>query len=86
MKTAQYVIEFIDDQPHKYMQWNGSIVLFETQEDAEEMITDCSIIFTKPLALEIRRGIFIVDNSINYKQLKNGVAYKQLVNLSKEEK
>lgn len=81
MRQYQYLIK--DLTTNTYASWNDNVILFDTQEEAEEIIEDCphNCIFKQPLSVEICRGVFVIKNSINYKQLKSNGAYKQITKL-----
>lgn len=66
MKQVQYTIVRWDN--NLQAQWNGNVILFDTQEEAEELISHSSL-FIGPRNIEIRKGIYFIDKSINYKDL-----------------
>lgn len=68
MKQAQYIIVRWDN--NLQAQWNGRVILFDTQEEAEELLTHQSL-FREPISIEVRKGVFFIEKSINYKDLKN---------------
>lgn len=68
MKPMQYTIMRLDNGLRA--QWDGKTILFDTQEEAEEMITSFPEFFLGPKELKIKSGIYFIDKSINYKDLK----------------
>lgn len=68
MKSMQYVITRLDNGLQA--QWGEDTILFDTREEAEEMIISFPSFFDSPKALEIKKGIYFIDNSINYRELK----------------
>jgi hypothetical protein len=68
MKNIQYVIARLDNGLQA--QWGKDTILFDTQEEAEEMICCFPDFFKRPKEIEIKKGIYFIDNSINYKDLK----------------
>ena len=86
MKQAQYTIMKTSDG--LFVEWKVSndeqyTVLFDTQEEAEEMIESFPKFF-KAGSYEIKRGIYFIDKSINYKELKERDDYK--IDLKEEER
>jgi hypothetical protein len=75
MKDMQYTITRIDDGLQA--QWDKDTILFDTQEEAEEMISMFPEFFDNPKSLEIKKGIYFIDNSINYKELKKQLEEEQ---------
>ena len=75
MKDMQYVIKRLDNGLKA--QWDNDIIIFDTQEEAEEMIELFPSFFNNPKSIEIKKGIFFIDNSINYKDLKETTAFKE---------
>ena len=78
MKSAQYTITRLSDGLQ--VEWKVSnleklTVLFDTQEEAEEMIESFPT-FLKSNDFEIKKGIYYIDKSINYKDLKEREDYK----------
>ena len=67
MRNMQYIIVNLDN--NLQIQWEGNVILFDTQEEAEEMIESFKY-FLKEAKLQIKKGIYFIDNSINYKDLK----------------
>ena len=79
MKQAQYTIMRINDGFQAL--WCKKVILFDTQEEAEEFIET----FPKFFGIknfEIKKGIYYIDSSINYKDLKEQEDYK--LELTKE--
>lgn len=68
MKQAQYVIVRHDN--NLQAQWNAKIILFDTQEEAEDLLSH-PCLFREPMNVEIKKGVYFIENSINYKDLKN---------------
>lgn len=81
MKSIQYVITRLDNG--LCVKWEENIILFDTQEEAEEMIFSIPSFFNSPFnkhkELEIKKGIYFIDNSINYKELKIREDFKESV-------
>ena len=78
MKQTQYTIMKISDR--LFVEWKVSdsekfTILFDTQEEAEEMIESFPAFF-KLFNFEIKKGIYYIDKSINYKDLKEREDYK----------
>ena len=72
MKGMQYTIVNLDNG--LYAQWDEDVIIFDTQEEAEEMINIFQNFF-KHTKLEIKKGIYYIDNSINFKDLKKKKDY-----------
>ena len=73
MRGMQYVIERLDNGLQAQWENNDGVVLtilFDTQEEAEEMIELFPDFFNEPKNIEIKKGIYYIDDSINYKDLK----------------
>lgn len=73
MKDMQYVIQRLDDGLQVQWENNEKItqtILFDSQEEAEEMIELFPDFFNEPKNIEIKKGIYYIDESINYKDLK----------------
>ena len=73
MRGMQYVIERLDNGLQTQWENNDGVVLtilFDTQEEAEEMIELFPDFFNEPKNIEIKKGIYFIDESINYKDLK----------------
>jgi hypothetical protein len=77
MKSMQYAIKNLDNG--LFARWDEMVILFDTQEEAEEMITLLPEFFCQPKNLEIKKGIYFTDNSINYKDFKDKKEFKQEV-------
>lgn len=75
MKDMQYVIKRLDNGLQA--QWDEDTILFDTQEEAEEMIELFPEFFDNPKSIEIKKGIYYIDNSINYKDLKETDDFKE---------
>lgn len=67
MKNYQYVIKNIND--NSYVKWHDKTIIFDSQEEAEQMIFEYRCFFDTPLNVEITKGIYFIDNHINYKNL-----------------
>ena len=89
MKKKQYTIVL---QPQKIKpqiyygkglqaQWDDSTILFDTQEEAEEMISLFPKLFNN---VSIESGIYFIDNSINYKDLKIRKDFQEEINSNEE--
>ena len=78
MKGMQYVITRLDNESQ--VQWDENTILFDTQEEAEEMINMFPEFFDEPKSLEIKKGIYFIDKSINYKDLKKTEEFKECIN------
>ena len=72
MKGMQYTIVNLDNG--LYAQWDEDVIIFDTQEEAEEMINTFQNFF-KHTKLEIKKGIYYIDNSINFKDFKKKKDY-----------
>lgn len=68
MKTYQYIIHHVKKDMDA--EWEGKTILFDTQEEAEEMIETFPEFFSPRKHLEIKKGIYYIDDAINYKDLK----------------
>lgn len=82
MKNRQYVIKRLDTG--EYVKWGEDVILFDTQEEAEEMIMECPdpTKFRDPLNnVEICSGVFFIKNSKNHKEIKTTGLYSQLVKI-----
>lgn len=81
MKEPQYVIKQLSTG--EYVKWGDGIILFDTQEEAEELIIACPhpCMFAEPLNVEICKGVFFVKQSVNYKWLKGSSVYRQMLKL-----
>ena len=86
MKLKQYVIERLDNGLQ--VQWVDEdaiagkciqrTILFDTQEEAEEMMMLFPKFFGSDGAnVELKRGIYYIDDSINYKDLKEREDFKK---------
>lgn len=75
MKGMQYVIKNLSNG--LVARWDENVILFDTQEEAEEMISLFPYFFCQPKDLEIEKGIYFIDNSINYKELKEKEDFKE---------
>lgn len=75
MKGMQYTITRLDNGLQA--QWGKDTILFDTQEEAEEMMNLFPNFFNPPKNLEIKKGIYYIDNSINYKDLKEREDFKK---------
>lgn len=75
MKGMQYTIKRLDNGLQA--QWEENTILFDTQEEAEEMITFFPDFFKRPKEIEIKKGIYFIDKSINYKDLKEREDFKK---------
>lgn len=75
MKDMQYVITRLDNGLQA--QWDDDTIVFDTQEEAEEMIELFPEFFDNPKSIEIKKGIYYIDNSINYKELKETDDFKE---------
>lgn len=82
MKGMQYTITRLDNGLQA--QWEENTILFDTQEEAEEMITLFPDFFKTPKGIEIKKGIYFIDNSINYKDLKEREDFKKEVEVQKD--
>lgn len=83
MKTTQYIITCLTDG--QQVQWHddtGKIknltIIFDTQEEAEEMIMNFPRFF-HGVNVEIKPGIYYIDDHINYKDLKERDDFKKFV-------
>lgn len=77
MKDMQYVITRLDNGLQA--QWDDDTIIFDTQEEAEEMIEFFPSFFDNPKSIEIKKGIYFIDNYINYKELKEKADFKELL-------
>lgn len=86
MRGMQYTITRVDDGLQAQWVINDipKTILFDTQEEAEEMITLFPDFFRRPKQLEIKKGIYFIDNSINYKDLKETEEFKKDVEAQKD--
>ena len=66
MKPSQYVIENLDNS--FVVRWGENPILFDSQEEAEEFI-DMFPKFFKGCNYKLSKGIYFLDNSINYKDI-----------------
>ncbi len=82
MKSMQYTIVRLDNGLQA--QWDEDTILFDTQEEAEEMIMLFPDFFCTPKGLEIKKGIYFIDKSINYKVLKETEEFKKDVEAQKD--
>lgn len=84
MKKPQFTIERISNG--QQVQWeiedaiagksNKLTILFDTQEEAEEMMMSFPKFFHS-IDVELKKGIYYIDGSINYKDLKEREDYKK---------
>ena len=81
MKAPQYAIKQLSTG--EYVKWADDIILFDTEEEAEELIIECPhpCMFAEPLSVEICKGTFFIKKSVNYKWLKDSSAYRQMLKL-----
>lgn len=82
MKGMQYTITRLDNGLQA--QWGENTILFDTQEEAEEMITFFPDFFRRPKEIEIKKGIYFIDKSINYKDLKEREDFKKEIKAQKD--
>lgn len=86
MKEMQYIIQRLDNELQ--VQWVDEdaivekriqhTILFDTQEEAEEMMMLFPKFFGSDGAnVELKRGIYYIDDSINYKDLKEREDFKK---------
>jgi hypothetical protein len=83
MRGMQYTIQRLDDGNQAQWENNEGIaqtILFDTPEEAEEMITLFPDFFNEPKNLEIKKGIYFIDESINYKDLKEDKEFQAVIN------
>ena len=81
MKQIQYTIEQLDSKLQA--QWEDLTILFDSQEEAEEMIS----LFPSSLNnVKIKSGIYFIDGSINYKDLKLRDDFQEEINAEKDNK
>ena len=66
MKPMQYIIKNLDNG--LLAKWNDDVILFDSQEEAKEFIETFPDFFEKA-NFELSKGIYFIDNSINYKDI-----------------
>ena len=81
MKPYQYIIKHL--HTNNLAQWGTDIIVFDTQEEAEELLAECpaSYLLIPSLNVEICKGIFFIEKSINYKKLKESSVYRQMLRM-----
>lgn len=81
MQNYQYVIKQRSNDT--FVSWCEDVILFDTQEEAEELITEYALayLFEFPMNVEICKGLFFITKSINYKQLKDLDVFRQMCKL-----
>ncbi len=82
MKDIQYIIKNLDNG--LAARWDQNVILFDSQEEAEEMVSLFPDFFRRPKQLEIKKGIYFIDNSTNYKDLKETEEFKKDVEVQKD--
>lgn len=78
MKHEQYIIENIDND--LIIRWDGSPVLFDSQEEAEEFIEIFSKFF-EGSNYKLTKGIYFLKSSINYKDIPKDKIDEQIKDL-----
>ena len=69
MKHTQYIIHH--RKTHLDVEWDSKTILFDTQEEAEELISAFPVFFHDLKNIEIISGIYFIDEAVNYKDIKH---------------
>ena len=77
MKSKQFLIRDVND--NEIITFGDDVILFDTQEEAEEMITYYSMYFCCPKSLEIVSGLYFIDESINYRDLVKDKTFLEVI-------
>lgn len=82
MKKAQYVIKQLDTG--FIVRWGDAPILFDSQEEAEEILLEAPPLFGSSTEVEICRGVFFIDDSVNYSDLKKNQSYNSYLSYIKK--
>lgn len=82
MKKSQYIIESLE-KPNIAIRWEGKVILFDTQEEAEEFVETFPEHF-EDYNFRLSKGVYFLNNFINYKDFKETLEFKKEINKRKE--